>query len=59
MGWLKGHSNNITQLILLTLKQGKRLLENYIQEYLAIAHYSDLPDSVLIEFFCDGINIYI
>ncbi len=45
-----------TARILLALKQGPRSLENYIQEYLAIAYYSDLPDCLLIEFFCDGIN---
>ncbi len=27
-----------------------------IQEYLEIARYSDLPDCVLIDFFCEGIN---
>ncbi|XP_058652289.1 uncharacterized protein LOC131552482 isoform X1 [Onychostoma macrolepis] len=41
-----------TALILLALKQGPRSLKNYIREYLAIVHYSDL----LIEFFCDSIN---
>ncbi len=45
-----------TARILLALKQGPRSLENYIREFLAIAHYSDLPDIILIEFFCDGIN---
>ncbi len=45
-----------TARILLALKQGTRSLEDYIQEYLAIAYYSDLPDCLLIEFFCDGIN---
>ncbi len=42
--------------LLLFLKQGTRLLEDYIQEYLNIAYYSDLPDCVLIDFFCEGIN---
>ncbi len=42
--------------LLLTLKQGTRSLESYIQEYLEIAYYSDLPDCVLIDFFCEGIN---
>ncbi len=42
--------------LLLALEQGTRLLEDYIQEYLAIAYYSDLPECVLIEFFCEGIN---
>ncbi len=45
-----------TARILLTLKQGSRSLENYIREFLAIANYSDLPDCLLIEFFCDGIT---
>ncbi len=45
-----------TTRILLALKQGPRSLENYIRECLVIAHYSDLPDIILIEFFCDGIN---
>ncbi len=45
-----------TARILLALKQGPRSLEDYIQEYLAIAFYSDLPDCLLIELFCDGIN---
>ncbi len=33
-----------------------RSLECHIREFLAIAHYSDLPDIILIEIFCDGIN---
>ncbi len=37
--------------MLLTLKQGTRSLESYIQEYLEIAYYSDLPECVLIYFF--------
>ncbi len=40
----------------ITLKQGTQSMENYIREFLAITHYSDLPDIILIEFFCDGIN---
>ncbi len=39
-----------------TLEQGSRPLEDYIQEYLGLAHFSDLPDCVLIDFFCEGIN---
>ncbi len=46
---------NIARL-LLALEQGTRSLEDYIQEYLSIAYYSDLPDCLLIEFFCKGIN---
>ncbi len=42
--------------MLLTLEQGSRPLEDYIQEYLDLAHFSDLPDCVLIDFFCEGIN---
>ncbi len=38
------------------LKQGPQSLENHIREFLAIAHYSDLPDIISIEIFCDGIN---
>ncbi len=42
--------------ILFALKQGPRSLDNHIREFLACAHYSDLPDIILIEIFCDGIN---
>ncbi len=45
-----------TARLLLPLKQGKRSLEDFIQEYLDVANYSDFPDDVLINFFCDGIN---
>ncbi|KAL0160511.1 hypothetical protein M9458_044236 [Cirrhinus mrigala] len=45
-----------TARLLLALDQGTRSLEGYIQEYLAIAHYSDLPDCALIDFFCQGVN---
>ncbi len=45
-----------TAQMLLTLKQGLRSLEDYIQEYLDLAHFSDLPDCMLIDFFCEGIN---
>ncbi len=45
-----------TARLLLTLEQGLRSLEDYVQEYLEIAYYSDLPDYVLIDFFCEGIN---
>ncbi len=38
------------------LKQGPHSLENHVREFLAITHYSDLPDIILIEIFCDGIN---
>ncbi|KAI2668520.1 Foot protein 1 variant 1 [Labeo rohita] len=41
---------------LLALEQGTRSLEGYIQEYLALAYYSDLPDCMLKDFFCEGIN---
>ncbi len=46
---------NIARL-LLALEQGTRSLEDYIQEYLNVAYYSDLPDCVLIDFFCEGVN---
>ncbi len=42
--------------LLLSLKQGTRSLEDYIQEYLSVAYYSDMPDCVLIDFFGEGIN---
>ncbi len=42
--------------LLLALEMGTRSLEDYIQEYLNVAYYSDLPDCVLIDFFCEGVN---
>ncbi len=45
-----------TTRILFALKQGPHSLENHVREFLAITHYSDLPDIILIEIFCDGIN---
>ncbi|KAL0195040.1 hypothetical protein M9458_008612, partial [Cirrhinus mrigala] len=45
-----------TARLLVALKQGKRSLEDYTREYLAIANDSDLPDCMLIDFFCSGIN---
>ncbi len=45
-----------TSRLLLALEQGLRSLEDYIREYLEIAYYSDLPDCVLVDFFCEGIN---
>ncbi len=42
--------------VLFALKQGSRSLENHIREFLACAHYSDLPAIILIDIFCDGIN---
>ncbi len=53
--WILFAGMNIARL-LLALKQGTRSLEDYIQEYLSIAYYSDLPDCLVIEFFCEGIN---
>ncbi len=44
-----------TAKLLLSLKQGKRSLEDFIQEYLDVAN-SDFPDDVLIDFFGDSIN---
>ncbi len=43
-------------ILLLTLKQGTRSLKRYIAEYLALANGSELPDCMLIDFFCDGLN---
>ncbi len=43
-------------ILILALKQGTRSLERYITEYLALANGSDLPDCMLIDFFCDGLN---
>ncbi|KAL0146799.1 hypothetical protein M9458_057738 [Cirrhinus mrigala] len=45
-----------TTRILFRFKQGQRSLEQQIREFLAIANHSDLPDCILIEIFCDGIN---
>ncbi|KAI2666496.1 Protein MGF 505-1R [Labeo rohita] len=45
-----------TARILLALKQGSRTLENVVRKSIAIANYSDLPDCLLIEFFCDSVN---
>ncbi len=42
-------------ILLLALKQGTRSLERYIVEYLALANGSELPDCMLIDFFCDGL----
>ncbi len=41
---------------LFALKQGPRSLEQHIREFLVFTHYSDLPDIILIEIFCNGIN---
>ncbi len=46
---------DITKL-LLAFEQVMRSLEDYAQEYLDLAYFSDLPDCVLIDFFCEGIN---
>ncbi len=43
-------------ILLLALKQGTRSLEGYIAEYLALANGSELPDCMLKDFFCDGLN---
>ncbi len=45
-----------TAILLLAPKQGTRSLERYIAEYLALANGSELPDCILIDFFCDGLN---
>ncbi len=52
-----GRSSSMgTNRILCALKQGPRSLENHIREFLVFTHYSDLPDIILIEIFCNGIN---
>ncbi len=43
-------------ILLLALKQGTRSLKGYVAEYLALANGSKLPDCILIDFFCDGLN---
>ncbi|KAI2650844.1 CD209 antigen [Labeo rohita] len=45
-----------TTRILFRLRQGPRTLKQYICEFLAIANYSTLPDCIIIEIFCDGVN---
>ncbi len=56
-GFSNGHWPSMDMAgMLLTLKQGSRPLEDYTREYLDLAHVSDLPDCVLIDFFCEGIN---
>ncbi len=53
----RGHwpGMDITRL-LLAFEQGTRSLEDYVHEYLDLAYFSDFPDCVLIDFFCEGIN---
>ncbi|KAL0201349.1 hypothetical protein M9458_004536, partial [Cirrhinus mrigala] len=52
-----GHYTGMdTTRILLRLKQGPRTLEQHVSEFLAIANHSDLPDYLLIQIFCDGLN---
>jgi len=56
-GFSKGHWPGMNAaILLLALKQGTRSLEGYIGEYLALANGSELPDCILIDFFCDGLN---
>ncbi len=56
-GFPNGHLPGMdTAILLLALKQGTRSLERYIAEYLALANGSELPDCMLIDFFCDGLN---
>ncbi|KAL0172969.1 hypothetical protein M9458_033280, partial [Cirrhinus mrigala] len=45
-----------TDRTLCRIKQGPNTLEQYTREFLAIANYSTLPDSIIIEIFCDGVN---
>ncbi len=42
--------------LLLSFKQGTQSLEDYIEDYLVLTNGSDLPDSLLVDLFCDGIN---
>ncbi|KAL0185381.1 hypothetical protein M9458_021078 [Cirrhinus mrigala] len=52
-----GHSFDMdTDRILSRIKQGPRTLEQYTREFLAIANYSTLPDRIIIDIFCDGVN---
>ncbi|KAL0160966.1 hypothetical protein M9458_044691, partial [Cirrhinus mrigala] len=52
-----GQSSDMdTDRILFRIKQGPRTPEQYIREFLAISNYSTLPDCIIIEIFCDGIN---
>ncbi len=52
-----GHLSGMdTTRLLFALKQGPRSVENHIREFLAIAHYYDFADIILIEIFCDGIR---
>ncbi|KAI2648685.1 Retrotransposon-like protein 1 [Labeo rohita] len=51
-----GHSDMDTDRILFRIKQGPRSLEQYTREFLVFANYSTLPDSTIIEIFCDGAN---
>ncbi len=56
-GFPNGHLPGMdAAILLLVLKQGTRSLERYIAEYLALANGSELPDCMLIDFFCDGLN---
>ncbi len=56
-GFPNGHLPGIdAAILLLALKQDTRSLERYIAEYLALANGSELPDCMLIDFFCDGLN---
>lgn len=43
-------------ILLLVFKQGTWSLNDYVQEYLDLTYFSDLPDRILIDFFCDGLN---
>ncbi len=53
----EGHSKGMdVTRNLFALKQGPRSLEQHIREFLVFTHYSDLPDIILIEIFCNGIN---
>ncbi|KAL0150119.1 hypothetical protein M9458_054546 [Cirrhinus mrigala] len=52
-----GQSSDMdTDRTLYRIKQGQRTLDQHIREFLAIANYSTLPDSSIMEIFCDCIN---
>ncbi|KAL0193898.1 hypothetical protein M9458_012194, partial [Cirrhinus mrigala] len=52
-----GHSPGMdSDRILFRIRQGPQALEQYICEFLAVSDHSSLPDCVLCEIFCDGVN---
>ncbi|KAI2667931.1 Retrotransposon Gag-like protein 9 [Labeo rohita] len=45
-----------TDRILCRIKQRSHTLEQYTREFISIANHSTLPDCIIIEIFCDGVN---